>query len=92
MERARRRRVVGVLIVVLVASVLVFGIAHDAEHALDGAGLACVAVGVAWAVRMLRHLAGPAAHRPVAIPRPGLRALSRPRPIVPRRSPVPLRL
>jgi hypothetical protein len=48
LERGQRRRWIGVLIIVLLALLIAFVLVHDAEHALDGAAAACIALVAAF--------------------------------------------
>ena len=43
-ERARRRRWLGLLIIVLLALLVVFVLIHDSDHALEGAAAACISL------------------------------------------------
>jgi len=91
-ERARQRRFLGLLLVLLIAAVMLFGVLHDAEHALEDAGFACVAVGVVWVAFAARRVRRPPAQTLVARPAPRPPRTSPPRvAFIADRKPVPLR-
>jgi hypothetical protein len=47
-EEARRRRWLGLFVVLLLATLVVFVIIHDAEHALEDAAALCLALAVTF--------------------------------------------
>jgi hypothetical protein len=92
-EKAVRRRWLGLLVVLLLAILVVFVVIHDAEHALEDAAAACLALAVIFSTLVVFPPRTRLAPRNVG----GLRGRAPPTPAAAAvtsggRKPVPLRL